>query len=109
MLLHEHAIARERRCPHAACDRRQPDLAQELPQVEAAGQDVGALGQGGELAGESCLAVLAASKAALGLTAAPLGLAKLAATDGTDLTRSSFDPEAPAASLAALGAVAADV
>jgi hypothetical protein len=44
MLLDEHAITRERGLPHAALDRRQPDLEQELPQAEAARQDVGVLG-----------------------------------------------------------------
>jgi hypothetical protein len=67
------------------------------------------LSQGGELAGEGCLAVLAAGKAALGLAPALLGLTQLPAAGRTDFLRPSFDPEAPAAVLAALGAVAADV
>ena len=67
------------------------------------------LGQGGELAGKGRLAVLAAGKAALGLAAALLGLTQLAATGRTDLLGPPFDPEAPPAALAALGAVAADV
>ena len=109
VLLDQHAIAGERRPPHAALDRRQPDLVQELPQAETAGQDVGVLGQGGELAGEGRLAVLAAGKAALGLAPALLGLTQLAATGRTDLLRPPFDPEALPAALAALGPVAADV
>jgi hypothetical protein len=52
------------------------------------------------------LAVLAASKAALGLAAALLSFMQLAATGRADLLRPTFDPEAPAAALAALGAVA---
>jgi hypothetical protein len=40
VLLHQHAIAGKRRAPHTALDRRQPDLEQELPQAETAGQDV---------------------------------------------------------------------
>jgi hypothetical protein len=67
------------------------------------------LGQGSELAGEGRLAVLAGGEAALGLAPALLGLMKLAATGGTDLTWAPFDPEASPAVLAALGAVAADV
>ena len=74
-----------------------------------AGQDVGVLGQGGELAGEGRLAVLAAGEAGLGLAPALLGLAQLAAAGRTDLLGPPFDPEALAAVLAALGAVAADV
>jgi hypothetical protein len=66
-------------------------------------------GQGGELAGEGRLAVPAGSKAALGLAAALLGLRELAATGRTELLGPPFDPEAPPAALAALGAVAADV
>jgi hypothetical protein len=66
-------------------------------------------GQGGELAGEGRLAVLAGSKAALGLAAALLGLTKLAATGRADLLRPPLDPEALTAALTALGAVAADV
>ena len=50
VLLDQHAIAGQCRLPHAALDRRQPDLEQELAQAEMAGQDVGVLGQGGELA-----------------------------------------------------------
>ena len=109
MLLHQHAIAGERRASHAALDRRQPDLEQELPQAEVAGQDVGVLGQGGELAGEGRLAVLAGGEAGLGLAAALLGLTKLTAAGRTALLRPPFDPEALAAALAALGTVAADV
>jgi hypothetical protein len=67
------------------------------------------LGQGGELACEGRLAVLAAGKAALGLAAALLGLPQLTAADRTELLRSPFDPEAPPTALAALGAVAADI
>ena len=82
---------------------------QELPQAETAGQDVGVLGQGGELAGEGRLAVLAAGEAGLGLAPALLGLTQLAAAGRTDLLGSPFDPEALPAVLAALGPVAADV
>jgi hypothetical protein len=67
------------------------------------------LGQGGELAGQSRLAVLAAGKAALGLAAALLGLMKLAAAGRTDRLRPPLDPEAAGAALAALGAIAADI
>jgi hypothetical protein len=67
------------------------------------------LGQGGELASEGRLAVLAGGKAGLGLTPAFLGLTELAATGRTELLGPAFDPEALAAALAALGAVAADV
>ena len=95
--------------PHAALDRRQPDLEQELPQAEVAGQHVGVLGQGGELAGEGRLAVLAAGKAGLGLAPALLGLTKLAAAGRTELLGPPLDPEALAAALAALGAIAADI
>jgi hypothetical protein len=55
------------------------------------------------------LAVLAGSVAALGLAAALLGLAELAATGRTELTWPALDPEALPAALAALGAVAADI
>jgi hypothetical protein len=65
--------------------------------------------QGRELAGKGRLAVLAAGEAALGLAAALLGLTKLAAADRTELLGAAFDPEAPPAALAALGAIAADV
>ena len=109
MLLDQHAIAAERRLAHTTLDRRQPDLQQELSQAEVAGQHVGVLGQGGELAGKSRLAVLAASKAALGLAAALLGLVELAATGGADRLRPALYPEALPAALAALGAIAADV
>ena len=74
-----------------------------------AGKDVGVLGQGGELAGESRLAVLARSEAALGLTAALLGLVELATAGGTDRLRPPLYPEALPATLAALGTIAADV
>ena len=67
------------------------------------------LGQGGELAGEGRLAVLAGGKAALGLAAALLGLTQLAAAGRTELLGPPLDPEALPAALAALGAVAADV
>src|ERR1039458_1255183 len=100
MLLDKHAIAAKRRLAHSACDRRQPDLLQELAQTETAGQYVGVLGQGGELAGKGRLAVLAGSKAALGLAAALLGLIELATTGGTDHLRPALYPEAPSAALA---------
>jgi len=74
-----------------------------------AGQYVGVLGQGGELAGEGRLAVLAVGKAGPGLAPALLGLEELAATGRTGLPGPPFDPEALAAALAALGAIAADV
>ena len=109
VLADEHAIATERGLTHTALDRRQPDLEQELPQAETAGQDVGVLGQGGELASQRYLAVLAAGKAALGLAAALLGLTQLPATGRTALLGPPFDPEAPTAALAALGAVAANI
>jgi hypothetical protein len=67
------------------------------------------LGQGGELASEGRLAVLAAGEAALGLTAALLCLMKLPATGRTGLLGSALDPEAPPAALAAPGAIAADI
>jgi hypothetical protein len=67
------------------------------------------LGQGGELPGKRRLAALAGRKAALGLAAALLGLPQLAAAGRTALLRPPFDPEAPAAALAALGAVATDI
>jgi hypothetical protein len=55
------------------------------------------------------LAVLAAGKAALGLAAALLGLMEFATTGRTDLLGPPFDPEAPPAALAALGAIATDI
>jgi hypothetical protein len=48
-------------------------------------------------------------KAALGLAAALLGLVQLATTGGTDRLRPALYPEALAAALTALGAIAADV
>ena len=109
VLFHQHAVAGERGLPHAALDRRQPDLEQELAQAKAAGQDVGVFGQGGELAGEGRLAVLAASKATLGLAPALLGLTEFATTCGTRRLRPALYPESPSAALAALGAIAADI
>ena len=67
------------------------------------------LGQGGELAGKGCLAVLAAGEAGLGLAPTLLGLAQMPAAGRTELPGPPLDPEAPPAALAALGAVAADV
>jgi hypothetical protein len=66
-------------------------------------------GQGSELASKGRLAVLAGSKAALGLAAALLGLMELAATRRTNRLRPALDPEALATALAALGAIAADI
>ena len=109
VLLDQHAIAAKCRLAHATCDRRQPDLQQELSQTEVTGQHVGVFGQGGELAGEGRLTVLAGSKAAFGLAAALLGLVEIATTGGTDRLRPALYPEALATALAALGAVAADV
>jgi hypothetical protein len=109
VLLDQHAVAAERCLPHAACDRRQPDLGQELSQAEAAGQNVGVLRERGEFAGEGRLAVLAGGKAALGLAAALLGLIELAATCRAGRLRPTLDPKALTAVLAALGTIAADI
>jgi hypothetical protein len=107
--LDQDAIAAERRLPQAAFDRRQPDTEQELPQAESAGQDVGVLGQGGELGSEGCLAVPAAGEAGLGLPAALLGLAQFAAAGRAGHSELALDPGAPSAALTALGAIATNV
>ena len=44
VLFDQHAVTGECRTAHATLDRRQPDLEQELPQAETAGQDVGVFG-----------------------------------------------------------------
>jgi hypothetical protein len=109
MLADGRAIAGECRFADARLDRRQPDLCQELAKIEVAGQDIGVLGQGGELAGQGRLAFLTGREAALGLATAFDGLMKLTAAGRTFLLRPPFDPEALPAALAALGAILADI